>query len=158
MIIAIYGLGLIGGSLARAITEKTAHDVYGADTDQSAIMKAKLLKAIKGEVTEDILRQADLVLLSVNPSVAVSLLPKVCPLLKPGTTVSDCCGNKRAVVAKMEEMHEKYPELGFIGTHPMAGREFSGIEHSTPKLFEHAFTVLTPVHSGIKDFEKIKGL
>ena len=157
MNIALYGLGLIGGSIGRATLAKTDHLVYGKDTDPAAMLKAKMLGAITDELSEEKLAQADLVIFAVNPRTAIRLLPEVCPLLKKGATVIDCCGNKRNVVAKMEEMHVLYPELGFIGAHPMAGREFSGVEHSTVKLFEHSFVILTPVHSGIGDFQKVKG-
>lgn len=156
MIIAIYGLGLIGGSLGRAALSKTDHLVYGRDVDPAAVLKAKMLNAITDELTDETLSSADLVVFAVNPRTAIRLLPEVCPLLKKGATVIDCCGNKRNVVAKMEEMHVSYPELGFIGAHPMAGREFSGVEHSSAKLFEHSFVIVTPVHSGIEDFTKVK--
>ena len=157
MNIALYGLGLIGGSIGRATLAKTNHLVYGKDIDPSAMLKSKMLGAITDELSEEKLAQADLVIFAVNPRTAIRLLPEVCPLLKKGATVIDCCGNKRNVVAKMEEMHVSYPEIGFIGAHPMAGREFSGVEHSTVKLFEHSFVILTPVHSGIDDFQKVKG-
>ena len=157
MKVALYGLGLIGGSLGRAALAKTDFAVYGCDPDESAVLKAKMLGAITDVLDENKLGECDLVVLAVNPRVAVKLLPEICPKLKKGATVTDCSGNKRGVVAKMEELHSSYPDVGFIGAHPMAGREFSGIEHSTVKLFEHSFVVLTPVHSGIKDFEKVKG-
>ena len=158
MVIGIIGLGLIGGSLGRAIREKTDHRVYGRDRDPATVLKANLLGATHGELTDEILQKADLVVFAVNPRTAVSLLPTVVPLLKKGATVIDCCGNKRIVVTEMENMKKQYPDVGFIGAHPMAGREFSGVEHSTSHLFEHSFVILTPVHSSISDFEKVKGL
>ena len=156
MNIALLGLGLIGGSLGRATLARTEHRVFGKDVDPSAVLKSRMLGAITDELTDDTLAQADLVVFAVNPRTAIRLMGEVCPLLKKGATVIDCCGNKRNVVAKMEEMHVLYPELGFIGAHPMAGREFSGVEHSTAKLFERSFVILTPVHSGIGDFQKVK--
>lgn len=158
MNVAIYGLGLIGGSLGRALLAKTDHVVYGADINPSAVIKAKLLGAITDELDEEKLSSCDLVVFAVNPRAEIKLLPLVCPLLKKGATVTDCSGNKRDVVRKMDEMRVCYPELGFISAHPMAGREFSGIEHSTVGLYERSFVILTPVHSGIADFEKVKEL
>ena len=156
MIIAIYGLGLIGGSIGRATILKTKHKVYGCDVDKSAVLKAKMLNAISGELNDEKLSQADLVVFAVNPRTAIKLLPEVCSKLKKGATVIDCCGNKRNVVKAMDEMHAIYKDIGFIATHPMAGREFSGVEHSTAKLFEKSFVIVTPVHSGIEDFQKVK--
>lgn len=156
MIVAIYGLGLIGGSIGRATLAKTEHKVYGFDIDKSAVLKAKMLNAITDELTDDKLKQADLIVFAVNPRTAIKLLPEVCSKLKKGATVIDCCGNKRNVVKAMEDMHGTYKDIGFIATHPMAGREFSGVEHSTAKLFEKSFVIVTPVHSGIEDFQKVK--
>lgn len=158
MIVGIIGLGLIGGSLGRAILDKTEHTVYGRDTDKGALLKAKMLNALHEELTDDRLPSVDLLVLAVNPRVAVSLLPTLVPYLKKGATVIDCCGNKRLVVQKMEELRAVYPDVGFLGAHPMAGREYSGVEHSTSHLFEHSFVILTPVHSSIADFEKVKSL
>ncbi len=155
--IALFGLGLIGGSLGRAVIKNTDYSVYGKDVDSEAVLKARMLNAITDELTDELLGKCDLIVLSVNPRIAIKLLEEICPKLKKGATVTDCCGNKRGIVNKMEELHEKYPDIGFIGAHPMAGREFSGIQHSTAKLFEHSYVILTPVHSGIKDFEKVKG-
>ena len=157
MKIALFGLGLIGGSLGRAVIKNTDYSVYGKDVDSEAVLKARMLNAITDELTDELLGKCDLIVLSVNPRIAIKLLEEICPKLKKGATVTDCCGNKRGIVNKMEELHEKYPDIGFIGAHPMAGREFSGIQHSTAKLFEHSYVILTPVHSGIKDFEKVKG-
>lgn len=158
MKIAIYGLGLIGGSLGRALLAKTNHVVYGADVNPSAVVKARLLDAITDELDEEKLSSCDVVVFAVNPRTELRLLPSVCPVLKRGATITDCSGNKREVVKKMEEMRVCYPDLGFISAHPMAGREFSGIEHSTVGLYERSFVILTPIHSGIADFEKVKGV
>ena len=156
--VGIIGLGLIGGSLGRALLSKTDYVVYGRDVDENTMLKARITRAITDELTDERLGEVDVLVFAVNPRIAIASLEKVCPLLKDGATVTDCCGNKRNVVKKMEEMHVSYPKLGFVGAHPMAGREFSGIDHSTPKLFEHAFTVLVPVHSGIEDFMRVKAM
>lgn len=158
MTVGIIGLGLIGGSLGRALLAKTDYVVYGRDVDENTMLKAHIAHAITDELTDERLGEVDVLVFAVNPRIAIALMDSVCPLLKDGATVTDCCGNKRNVVKKMEQMHVSYPKLGFIGAHPMAGREFSGIDHSTAKLFEHAFTVLVPVHSGIEDFVKVKSL
>lgn len=156
MLIAIYGLGLIGGSLGRAITKNTAHEVIGCDINRDSVLKAKLLNAIEEEIDEENIKNADAVFLALNPSAAVSVMKSIVPKLKKGAALLDCCGNKRGIVAEMEKLKTEYPDINFIGAHPMAGREFWGISHSTASLFEHAFIILTPVNAPIEILCNIK--
>lgn len=156
MIVAIIGLGLIGGSIGRGAVASGKYEVYGRDISRDTILKAKMLNAINGELTDEMLKKADLIIFAINPRITIKLLDEIVPLLKDGATVIDCCGNKRGVIQKMNELHLKYPSVGFIGGHPMAGREFSGIEHSVTRLYEHSFMILIPVHSSIEDFLKVK--
>ena len=144
MVIAIYGLGLIGGSLGRAVIKKTSHEVLGFDIDESSMIKAIMLNACHKRLNGENIKEADLVVLALSPSVAIKTMREVVPKLKDGATVIDCCGNKRKVIDAMNELHKKYPELNFVGVHPMCGREYSGISHSTAGLFERAFIIMTP--------------
>lgn len=158
MVIAIYGMGLIGGSLGRAIIKKTPHTVLGCDTDRAAIIKAKLLNACHEELTEESLATADMVVLAVNPNTAIAIMEEITPKLKSGATVIDCCGTKRKVTAAMEKLNASFPEIDFAGAHPMAGREFSGIAHSTAGLYERAYVIITPVHTPMSALVKVKRL
>lgn len=158
MKIAIFGMGLIGGSLGRAIIKKTGHTVYGADLSAEVILKAKLLSACHEELTDEALAQADLVVLALNPSAAISVMEAVTPKLKAGATVIDCCGVKRVIVDAMERMRCRYGEVRFAAVHPMAGREFSGISHATVNLFDKAYFVITPVHTPMDALMTIKQL
>lgn len=156
MIIAIFGLGLIGGSLGRATLMRTAHTVLGYDRDGQVMLKADMLNAYSERLTDENIGRADMVIFALNPSAVISLMDGVCAKLKDGATVIDTCGTKRCVVKEMERLHGKYPNVSFAGVHPMAGREFSGIEHTTVGLFERAFIIITPVHTDISALASIK--
>ena len=150
MKIGIVGLGLIGGSLGRAIVSKTSDTVYAFDIDEKAMKVGKLLGAYHYPLTDDNASDLDLLFLSLYPETLEKALEIYCPKLKKGCLVADCCGNKRRVVKQMEKLSKKYPHLDFISTHPMAGREFSGVSHSTINLFDKASMILVPVKADIR--------
>jgi prephenate dehydrogenase len=156
MVIAIYGMGLIGGSLGRAIIKNTNHKVLGADINSDAILQAKMLSACDEEINDENISSADIVILAVTPLVAISLMEEITPKLKTGAIVVDACGTKRRIVDAMEKLNKKYENISFIGVHPMAGREYSGITHSTAGLFEHAYFIITPVHTDMSALTKVK--
>lgn len=156
MNIGIIGLGLIGGSLGRATKLKTEHVVFGADKDGEAIRKAELLKAIDREMTDGDFAALDLLIISLPLSATVGVLRESVPKLRAGATVIDCCGNKKDVVAEMKKLADIYPDIHFAGVHPMAGREWSGISHSTATLFEHSYFVLTPVRASLGALSELK--
>ena len=156
MKIGIIGLGLIGGSLGRAIVGRTEHSVYALDISHRAMLDGKLLSAYHHELNKQNVGEMDIVFLSLYPEVLESVLEEYCPLLKDGAMVCDCCGNKRRVVKQMKELAKKYPHLDFISTHPMAGREFSGVSHSTATLFDKASMILVPVKADIKRVAELK--
>ena len=150
MNIGIVGLGLIGGSLARTILKKTLDNVYAFDISERALKDGKLLGAYNNLLTKDKVKELDVLFLSVYPSAVIQELENYCPLLKDGALVVDLCGVKRNITDKMKEMKRKYPNLNFIGAHPMAGREFSGVNHSTASLFERASMIICPIDSNLK--------
>lgn len=150
MNIGIFGLGLIGGSIGRATVKKTDHKVFGTDKFADNVMKAKLLNAIHQELTDENLMECDMVCLAVYPQTAIEIMNKILPKLKDGAIVFDCCGTKRKIVKAMEEAKKQYPSLHFVGIHPMAGREFSGISHAIPTLFENSFTIVTPIEQDMQ--------
>ena len=158
MNIAIIGLGLIGGSLGRALSKKTNHTVFASDIDSKAMSLGKLLGAYHKPLTKDNIDKMDLVIFSLYPEALKQSLDETCPLLKNGALVMDCCGNKRSVTKQMQDLSQKYPHLEFISSHPMAGREFSGVSHSTANLFERASMILVPVKAGLKTIQSLKEL
>lgn len=156
MNIGIIGLGLIGGSLGRATKLKTEHKVFGADKDPDVIRKAVLVNAIDREMTDGDFGKLDLLIVSLPLSATLKVLKESVPKLRAGATVMDCCGNKKDVVAKMKKLAKDYPDIHFAGVHPMAGREWSGISHSTATLFEHSYFVLTPVRASLGALAELK--
>ncbi len=158
MNIAIIGLGLIGGSLGRAIVSKTEHKVFAYDCDESALLKGSLLNAYHDRLTDDNVSDMDMAVFALCPTAAVAMMKDICPRLKKGAIVTDCCGNKRLVTDAMKELGAKYPEIRFVGAHPMAGREFSGISHSSASLFERAYVVIVPVTEDLDAMAAVKRL
>ena len=158
MKIGIVGLGLIGGSLGRALVKKTDNTVYAYDIDHTAMQSGKLLSAYHETLTEENIGELDILFLSLYPDTLEAVLPEYCSKLKKGCVVADCCGNKRRVVAQMEKLAELYPDLVFISTHPMAGREYQGVTHSTVSLFDRASMILVPVKTDIRTLAEFKTL
>ena len=156
MKIGIVGLGLIGGSLGRTIVARTDDEVFAFDISHRAMLDGKLLKAYHHELTADNLKEIDVLFLSLYPEALEQALNEYCPLLKDGCLVADCCGNKRRVVEQMQSLAKKYPHLDFISTHPMAGREFSGVNHSTATLFDKASMILVPVKADLRKIALLK--
>lgn len=156
MKIGIIGLGLIGGSIGRATKSKTAHTVLGTDRDKESVLKAELMNAVDRELKESDFGKLDLLILALPLSATIKVLEDSVPKLKAGALVIDCCGNKKDVVAAMKKLSEKYPEAEFAGVHPMAGREWSGISHSTATLFEHSYFILTPVRASLPKLAALK--
>ncbi len=152
----IIGLGLIGGSIAKAIKQNTEHEVYGTDLQESVICKAQLLEAIDGRLTEDMIGDCDYIILALYPGTAVGYVKERRDAFKKGAVVIDCCGVKGAVCS---EIYPIAAEQGFsyVGGHPMAGIEFSGFEHSQKGLFKHASMILTPqTDMTIQEMERLK--
>ncbi len=145
MKIGIVGLGLIGGSMAKALKMHTEHTVLGMDLIPSVVYKAYLLEAIDKALTPETLQDCDIVFLSMYPQDTVDFARENAAKFKKGGLVLDLCGVKGAVCAPLRAIAA---EQGFtyIGAHPMAGREFSGFSHSSGTLFEGASMVLVPFH------------
>lgn len=156
MKIGIVGLGLIGGSIAKAIKQNTDHEVFGTDLQESVIMKAKLLEAIDGKLEEEMLTTCDTVILALYPSAAVDFVKTHRNAFKKGAVVIDCCGVKEAVCTEIAPIAAEYG-FSYVGGHPMAGIEFSGFEHSQKTLFKHASMILTPqTDMTIQEMERLK--
>ena len=143
MVFGIVGLGLIGGSLARSIKFHSKHTVYGCDLKETAILQAKLVGAIDGELTEENLSDCDVLLVALYPADAVDWTLNHIDAFKPGSLVIDCCGVKRFVCDRLYPAFEGKHAI-FMGGHPMAGRERSGFTYAQDDLFENASMILAP--------------
>ena len=141
MKIAIIGLGLIGGSLARTIKLHTAHTVLGCDLNPVTIQQAFLLGAIDAELTDEFLRECDMVLVSLYPGAIVDWVKAHADAFRPGCLVIDCGGVKQHICAELTAL-ARSRTWHFLGGHPMAGREFSGFRYARDDLFDGASMIL----------------
>ncbi|MFV0313903.1 MAG: prephenate dehydrogenase [Anaerotignum sp.] len=143
MKIAVIGMGLIGGSMAKAIRTKTEHSVFGWDQSETICYNAKLAESVHGILENGDPSDCDLVLIALYPNATVDYVKKFASKFKKGAMVVDCAGIKRLVCKPLEEVAK---ENGFVfcGAHPMAGIERSGFTYSTPDLFKGAVMILTP--------------
>lgn len=157
MNIAIIGLGLIGGSLAKTIKKHMPqHTVLGYDTNEQTMFKAKLLDAIDAELTDERLAICDMVIVATWPKAAVDYVTRHAGLIKKGAVVTDVCGVKAAVCEPLWKLAQENGFL-FVGGHPMAGMEYSGFDHATATLFHNASMILTPPRgTDIQTLEQLK--
>lgn len=143
MKIAIVGLGLIGGSMAKSIKAKTAHTVYGADLDRETMTLARMCGAIDGPLTEETLPQCDLVLVAICPAAAIRWVEEHADKIGKQAILVDLCGVKRVVVQALAPIAQAH-SFAYIGGHPMAGKERGGFTAATDDLFDGASMILTP--------------
>ena len=143
MNIAVIGLGLIGGSICKCLKKHTFHHVMGLDTDKETVKKALKQNAIDEEITTDRLNEANLTIVCLYPNAICEFVQKNADKFQKGSIVIDTCGVKKMIVDKCTPILEEHGVL-FVGTHPMAGREFSGFDYSTDNLFDNASFIITP--------------
>jgi len=142
MNVGILGLGLIGGSLARAYALE-GHRVLASNRSESTLSFAILAGAVEAPLTKENIAECDLILLSIYPDGSASWLEQNAPLISPSALVIDCCGIKRDICRRCFPLAEKYG-FTFIGGHPMAGSHFSGFKYSRANMFQGAPMVLVP--------------
>lgn len=157
MEIGIVGLGLIGGSLAKAISQNTDNTVYGFDISDQTLKKAVLVNAIEQPLTDDILPQCDIVIVALYPKATINYVKEKADLFKKGCIVIDCSGVKRIVCDALIPLSEEKGFL-FIGGHPMAGLEHSGFTYAKKSLFNNASMILTPTKGPIESICTLKNL
>ena len=142
--ILIVGLGLLGGSYAKVLKRFGFH-ISAVTLEQSSIdyaLKEGVIDEGTTELDADMIGDADLVIFALYPHVFVEWIEKNQGLLKSGALITDVTGVKGSIVYKIQEMLR--PDLEFIAAHPMAGREVSGVENSTDKMFVGANYIVTP--------------
>lgn len=158
MKVGICGLGLIGGSMAKAY-KAAGHTVYGFDKNTSALGFAQLSGICDAELSDDNLRECNLILIALYPFAAIEYFEAIAPkLASSDTVVIDLCGTKKQICDVGFALAEKY-RFTFVGGHPMAGTQYSGIKYAKENLFKNAPMVLVPsVCDDIYFLEKIKNL
>lgn len=142
MTVGILGLGLIGGSLARAYALE-GHRVLCSVRNENMLAFAMLAGAVEAPLTPENMGQCDLILLAIYPDGSASWLEQNAQYIRSDALVIDCCGVKREICQRCFPVAKKYG-FTFIGGHPMAGTQFSGFKYSRANLFEGAPMVLVP--------------
>lgn len=142
MTVGILGLGLIGGSLARAYSLE-GHRVLCSVRNENMLAFAMLAGAVEAPLTNENIAECDLILLAIYPDGSASWLEKNAQFIRQDALVIDCCGVKREICQRCFPVAKKYG-FTFIGGHPMAGTQFSGFKYSRANMFEGAPMVLVP--------------
>ena len=155
MNVGILGLGLIGGSLARAYALE-GHTVYAAEKDENMLSFAMLAGAVHGKLDEATISRCDLILLAIYPGGSAAWLEENAHLVSKDALVLDCCGIKREICQRCFPVAEKHG-FTFVGGHPMAGSQFSGFKYSRANLFEdQPMVLIPPVFDNIALLERVK--
>ena len=142
--ILIVGLGLLGGSYAKVLKRFGFH-ISAITNEQSSIdyaIKENIIDEGSVELDEKIIGQADLVIFALYPHVFVEWIRENQGLLKSGALITDVTGVKKSIVYQIQDMLRS--DVEFVAAHPMAGREVSGVENSTDKMFFGANYIVTP--------------
>lgn len=142
--ILIVGLGLLGGSYAKAL-KRFGFKISAITNEQSSIdyaLKEKIIDEGSTELDPEIIGKADLVIFALYPHIFVEWIEKNQSLLKSGAIITDVTGVKKSIVYKIQNMLRS--DVEFIAAHPMAGREVSGVENSDDKMFVGANYIVTP--------------
>jgi len=142
--ILIVGLGLIGGSYAKALTRLGYH-VTAIDTRREAIEYALAHHIISDgytEVNAEAVSSADAVIFGLYPGVFIDWIDRWQQFFKPGAMLTDVTGVKSCIVYQIQE--KLRDEVEFIGAHPMAGREVYGVENADDAIFRGANFIITP--------------
>ena len=157
MTVGIVGLGLIGGSFAKAYKE-AGWKVLVHDIDSAMLGFAKLKGAVDDELDKENIQECDLILVCVYPDVAIEYIREMGEYISENTFVVDCCGTKEKVCDAYFDAAAKYG-FTYVGGHPMAGTQYSGFKFSKSDLFKGAYMVLVPpVRDDMAFFDKLKEL
>lgn len=149
--ILIVGLGLLGGSYAKALKRFGFH-ISAVTKEQSSIdyaLNEGIIDEGTTELDPKIIGEADLVIFALYPHIFVEWIEKNQKLLKSGAIITDVTGVKGSIVYKIQDMLRE--DLEFIAAHPMAGREVSGVENSSDKIFVGANYIVTPTDKNTPD-------
>ncbi len=142
--ILIVGLGLLGGSYAKVLKRFGFH-ISAITKEQSSIdyaLKENIIDAGSTELDEKLISEADLVIFALYPHIFVEWIEQNQSLLKSGALITDVTGVKSSIVYKLQSILRE--DVEYIAAHPMAGREVSGVENSTDKMFIGANYIVTP--------------
>lgn len=158
--VTVIGLGVIGGSLGKALKARKPHiEVCGIDLNEDIIQEAIKRKVIDWGTTEisEGVKDADLVFLAVPVASVILTGQRIKALLKPGAIVTDVGSTKEHIVKNLEQVYN--PANPFVGGHPMAGSEKWGLYGANELLFENAAYVLTPTeNTSFSALDKVRSI
>ena len=142
--ILIIGLGVIGGSYAKALTDKgyTVNCITKEKADVRFGLENKMICYGTTEVEPELVSEAELIVFALYPKAFIEWIEKYQHLISPGAVITDVTGVKSEVVYKVQEILR--PDVEYIAAHPMAGREQSGVEFADPSVFKGANYIVTP--------------
>ena len=142
MKIGICGLGLIGGSLAKAYKRANV-EVLGYDINTSVTDYAIMAKIIDKPLTNETVCECDYIFVALYPQAVVNYIRNIAPFVRKGTVVVDLCGTKMNVCPECFDIAAEYG-FDFVGGHPMAGTQFSGLKNAKEDLYDGATMILVP--------------
>ena len=155
MNVGILGLGLIGGSMARAFALE-GHNVYACEKDAQMLSFAILCGAVQEKLDETTIPLCDLILLAIYPEGSAQWLETNAKFIRPDALVMDLCGVKQEICSRCFPL-ARQNGFTFVGAHPMAGSQYSGFKHSRADLFEGApMVIVPPVFDDIELLQRIK--
>lgn len=157
MTVGIVGLGLIGGSFAKAYHE-AGETVLACNRTDDTLKFAMLSGAVDGELTEENIGNCDIVIIAVFPEAAEEFLKRMAPHIGKKPVVIDACGTKRKVCSMCFPIAEEYG-ITYLGGHPMAGTHKSGFKYARANLFHNApMVIVPPSFDDIELLDRVKTL
>lgn len=157
MTVGIVGLGLIGGSFAKAYHE-AGETVLACNRTEDTLKFAMLSGAVDGELTEENIGSCDLVIIAVFPEAAEAFLRRMAPHIGKKPVVIDACGTKRKICSMCFPIAEEYG-ITYLGGHPMAGTHKSGFKYARANLFHNApMVIVPPSFDDIELLDRVKTL
>ena len=157
MTVGICGLGLIGGSMAKAY-RKSGHTVFGFDANPSTLEYAKLSGTIDGVLDDNAIPSCELILVALYPIATIEYMKQIAPKLPKETLLMDLCGIKKSICDVGFALAREFG-FTFVGGHPMAGTQYSGIKYADENLFRGAPMVLVPpIYDDIAFLSRVKEL
>ena len=144
--VLVAGLGLMGGSMAKTIKARTLSRVLGWNRTRATAEQALADGSIDAIATDALFREVDLVIIGLYPQATVDWLLENMPKMKKGCVIVDMVGVKQFMVEHLEQAALD-AGVHYVGGHPMAGREFSGLDYALPTLFDGASMIFVPTRS-----------
>ena len=157
MNIIISGLGIIGGSFAKALAKYTDHHIIGINRSEKPLQDALACGAIHEIGTRESIKAADMIILGTFPEAAVKFVRDNADIIPKSCIVTDTSGIKGQICPELVQLSKEYG-FKFIGGHPMAGKETNGFASSDADLFQNASYIIVPCGADEKDISFISTL